>query len=105
MRLLGDENFPKPIVEVFRADGCDVLWARSDCCGWTDTALLDFAESRARIMMTQDKDFWQIAVHDREGSRVEGCIGLSERDGHRATRVVSHRGSAVVGLVEGVGRS
>ena len=52
MRLLADENFPKPIVEVLRADGNEVLWARTACAGWKDVALLDFAESEARIMLT-----------------------------------------------------
>jgi hypothetical protein len=33
MRLLADENFPKPIVEALRADGHDVLWARTDLAG------------------------------------------------------------------------
>jgi hypothetical protein len=33
MRLLADENFPKPIVEALRADGHDVLWARADLAG------------------------------------------------------------------------
>jgi predicted nuclease of predicted toxin-antitoxin system len=65
MRLLADENFPKPIVEVLRANGNDVLWARTDCSGWKDAALLDFAESEARIVLTLDKDFWQIAVQRR----------------------------------------
>ena len=56
MRLLADENFPKPIVEVLRASGHDVLWARTDCRGWKDPALLELAESEARIMLTLDKD-------------------------------------------------
>jgi hypothetical protein len=49
MRLLADENFPKPIVDALRAGGHDVLWARTDCAGWKDAALLDLAESEARI--------------------------------------------------------
>jgi|ERR1039457_5598935 predicted nuclease of predicted toxin-antitoxin system len=65
MRLLADENFPKPIVEALRADGHDVLWARTDCAGWKDVVLLDLAESEARIVLTLDKDFWQIAVQRR----------------------------------------
>jgi hypothetical protein len=52
MRLLADENFPKPIVEGLRADGRDVLWARTDCAGWKDVVLLDLAESEARIVLT-----------------------------------------------------
>src|SRR5580704_8001922 len=54
--------FPKPIVEALRADGHDVLWARTDCAGWKDSVLLDRAESEGRIVMTLDKDCWQIAV-------------------------------------------
>jgi predicted nuclease of predicted toxin-antitoxin system len=62
MRLLADENFPKPIVEKLRAEGHDVLWVRTDLAGARDAALLDLAESEARIVLTLDKDFWQIAV-------------------------------------------
>src|ERR1035437_5435957 len=65
MRLLADENFPKPIVELLRTYGNDVLWARTDCPGWKDAVLLDLAESESRIMLTLDKDFWQIAVQRR----------------------------------------
>lgn len=61
MRLLADENFPKPIVEALRAEGHDVLWARTDLAGTSDVAVLDRAESEARIVVTLDKDFWQIA--------------------------------------------
>lgn len=65
MLLLPDGNFPKGMVDMLRAQGNDVVWARTDCCGWKDAALLDFAESGARIILTLDKDFWQIAVQRR----------------------------------------
>jgi hypothetical protein len=69
MLLLADENFPKPLVEELRADGHDVLWARTDCIGWKDPALLDLAEllgeSQGRVVITLDKDFWQIALQRR----------------------------------------
>jgi predicted nuclease of predicted toxin-antitoxin system len=55
MRLLADENFPKPIVEALRAEAHDVLWARTDLAGTSDVALLDLAESEARIVLTLDK--------------------------------------------------
>jgi predicted nuclease of predicted toxin-antitoxin system len=74
MRLFADENFPKPIVEVLRADGNDVLWARTDCSGWKDAALLDLAESEARIMLTLDRDFWQIAVQRRVPLKQSGVV-------------------------------
>jgi predicted nuclease of predicted toxin-antitoxin system len=74
MRLLADENFPKPIVEALKADGNDVLWARTDCSGWKDALLLEFAESGARIILTLDKDFWQIAVQRREPLMQSGVV-------------------------------
>ena len=42
-----------------------MLWARTDCAGWKDPILLDLAESESRIVLTLDKDFWQIAVQRR----------------------------------------
>ncbi len=44
MRLLADENFPKPAVDALRVDGHDVLWARTELAGAIDVALLDLAE-------------------------------------------------------------
>ena len=74
MRLLADENFPKTIVELLRAGGNDVHWARTDCSGWTDVELLDFAESESRILLTLDKDFWQIAVQRRVPIKQSGVV-------------------------------
>jgi predicted nuclease of predicted toxin-antitoxin system len=65
MRSLADENFPKSLVESLRADAHDCLWARTDCAGWKDSALLDLAESEERTVLTLDKDFWQLAVQRR----------------------------------------
>lgn len=56
MRLVADENFPKPVVDALRTGGHDVLWARTDLSGTSNVALLDLAESEARIVLTLDKD-------------------------------------------------
>lgn len=74
MRLLADENIPKSVVDALRASGHNVLWARTDCAGWNDTALLDRAESEARILLTLDKDFWQIAMQRRHPLICSGII-------------------------------
>jgi predicted nuclease of predicted toxin-antitoxin system len=74
MRILADENFPLSTVEALRAGGHDVLWVRTDCPGSTDVALLDRAEAEARIILTLDKDFWQIAMHRREPLVRSGVI-------------------------------
>ena len=73
MRLLADENFPKPIVDSLRAGGHDVLWVRTECAGWKDVHLA-LAESEARIMLTLDKDFWQIAVQRRIPLEQSGVV-------------------------------
>ena len=56
MRLLADENFPKPVVDALRAEGHDVLWVRTDCPGWRDLAILELAEAEARIVLTVDRN-------------------------------------------------
>jgi predicted nuclease of predicted toxin-antitoxin system len=74
MRILADENFPKALVEALRAGGHDVLWARTDLAKTKDLALLDRAESDARVVLTLDKDFWQIAVQRRVPLKQSGVI-------------------------------
>jgi predicted nuclease of predicted toxin-antitoxin system len=65
MRLPADENFPKPLVDFLRAEGHDVLWSGADLQAWKDTALLEFAETEGRVLLTLDKDFRQIALQRR----------------------------------------
>jgi|GEM_PF-960491 len=54
MRLLADENLPKPIMEALRAEGHDILWARTELAGTTDVALLDRAEVDACAILFQE---------------------------------------------------
>jgi predicted nuclease of predicted toxin-antitoxin system len=62
MRILADENVPRPIVEILRKQDHDVIWARTDCPGFKDRALLERAEAEGRVVLPVDKDFWQIAL-------------------------------------------
>ena len=74
MRLLADENFPKAIVDFLRGTGHDVLWARTDCAGSKDPGLLSLAETEARVVLTLDKDFWQIALQRRAPLTEAGVV-------------------------------
>lgn len=74
MRLLADENFPRPLVEDLRANGHDVRWARTDYAGWSDIRILDRAESESRIVLTLDHDFWQIALQRRVPLKQSGVV-------------------------------
>jgi hypothetical protein len=62
MRLFADENFPRPIVEVLRSNGHDVIWVRTDSPGLKDRTLLERAEADGRVIFTFGKDFWQLAL-------------------------------------------
>jgi predicted nuclease of predicted toxin-antitoxin system len=62
MRFLADENFPRPAVELLRSLGHDVRWARAGSPGLKDHALLERAEAESRLLLTLDKDFWQLAL-------------------------------------------
>ena len=74
MRLLADENFPLPTVTALRQAGHDVTWVRTDAPGTGDLALLDLAETEARVLLTLDKDFWQIAIQRRKPLEHSGVI-------------------------------
>jgi len=74
MLILADENFPRATVDVLRGDGHDVLWVRTDCPASKDLVLLERAETEARVILTLDKDFWQIALQRREPLKRSGVI-------------------------------
>jgi predicted nuclease of predicted toxin-antitoxin system len=74
-----DENpqgreFPQPIVDGLRKQGHNVLWVRTDRPGTKDAVLLERAESEDRIILTLDKDFWQIALQRPIPLRNSGVI-------------------------------
>ena len=74
MRLLADENFPLPTIEALRHAGHDVAWVRTDHPGAKDSELLDLAESDGRVLLTLDKDFWQIAIQRRHPLEQSGLL-------------------------------
>jgi predicted nuclease of predicted toxin-antitoxin system len=61
MRFLADENFPGDAVTALRASGHDVLWIRTDAPGITDQEVLSRSLEDARVLLTFDKDFGELA--------------------------------------------
>jgi predicted nuclease of predicted toxin-antitoxin system len=61
MRILADENFPGDAVTALREQGHDVLWIRTDAPGISDHEVLTHAQAEARILITFDKDFGELA--------------------------------------------
>jgi predicted nuclease of predicted toxin-antitoxin system len=74
MRLLADENFPLPTIEALRHDGHDVIWVRTACPGASDAAILERAHTDGRVLLTLDKDFWQIAIQRRQLLPTSGVL-------------------------------
>jgi predicted nuclease of predicted toxin-antitoxin system len=61
MRFLADENFPRAAVTALRAAGHDVAWVSERSPGARDADVLHMAAAEARILLTFDKDFGELA--------------------------------------------
>jgi predicted nuclease of predicted toxin-antitoxin system len=71
MHVFADHNVPRPIVLALRRAGIDVLTPSLVQREQPDTTLLKFAYSEQRIMLTLDRDFPGLVLHDRHP-----CLGL-----------------------------
>jgi predicted nuclease of predicted toxin-antitoxin system len=60
MRLIADEGVDKPIVDILRNAGLDVLYILEINQGTDDDFILTIANSEQRILLTQDKDFGEL---------------------------------------------
>jgi predicted nuclease of predicted toxin-antitoxin system len=61
VRFLADENVPGPAVRLLRDQGLDVVWIREDSPGLPDESVLAKSQSEARVLLTFDKDFGELA--------------------------------------------
>jgi predicted nuclease of predicted toxin-antitoxin system len=61
MRFLADENFPGDAVTSLRSVGHDVVWIRTEAPGTTDQDVLARSLEDARVLLTFDKDFGELA--------------------------------------------
>jgi predicted nuclease of predicted toxin-antitoxin system len=103
MQLLADENFPRGVVEYLRLAGHDVLWAGNDFPSSSDKDVLERAEAESRILLTLDRDFWQIAIQRRERMRKGGVVLIRVHPAtgdnvEKLVRMVMTTGDSLVGL-------
>ena len=61
MRILADENFPGTAVNELTKRGHDVVWVRTAKPGIGDRAILEWAQTENRLLVTLDKDFGELA--------------------------------------------
>lgn len=68
MRFLADENLERLIVERLQGLGHDVATIPADAAGNPDSAVLDRAVSEQRILITNDKDFAELAFLQKKST-------------------------------------
>jgi predicted nuclease of predicted toxin-antitoxin system len=61
MKLLCNENISTKVVEALRARGHDVLAVKETFPGAGDSSILARANEESRLVITQDKDFGELA--------------------------------------------
>ena len=61
MRFLANENFPRAAITALAAAGHDVIWVRTVAPGASDADVFALAAREARILLTFDKDFGELA--------------------------------------------
>lgn len=93
MQILANVNVPKATVDALRLAGHDVLWALERMATDTDFAILSTAQTESRILLTNDKDFGDLAV--RAGLRAECGVILLRLKGLSPDEVVERTLEAI----------
>jgi predicted nuclease of predicted toxin-antitoxin system len=94
MRLFLDENVSPIIGDALRAAGHDVSMAADVCPGAPDDEVVRLAQAEGRVLVTEDKDFGDLAVRQRK--RPPGLIRLALlrwSPAQKAARLVAVLGS------------
>jgi predicted nuclease of predicted toxin-antitoxin system len=60
MNFLADEDVKKPVVEMLRHEGHDVLYMCEIATRTIEERLLEQANSELRILLTNDKDYGEL---------------------------------------------
>jgi predicted nuclease of predicted toxin-antitoxin system len=65
VRILVNENMPASVVQALRERNHDVLAVKESMRGEEDRIILARAQAEARLVVTQDKDFGELAFRSR----------------------------------------
>jgi predicted nuclease of predicted toxin-antitoxin system len=69
MRFFADENVSRLVIERVRSGGHDVVSAAETRSGAPDQDILGAADAEDRILITEDRDFGEMVIRQRVGSR------------------------------------
>ncbi|MCL0088565.1 DUF5615 family PIN-like protein [Dehalococcoidia bacterium] len=62
LKLLADENVPRPLVHLLRSRDIDTRWVREIERGMSDEAVVSLSADEGRVILTLDKDFGKLCV-------------------------------------------
>ena len=65
LRVVANENMPGTVIRALRDLGHDVLSVKESMRGEADERILARAQAEQRLVVTQDKDFGELAFHAR----------------------------------------
>ena len=71
LRLLADENVPRPLIHLLRAKDIDVKWVREIERGMSDEEVVDLSANEGRIILTLDGDFGKLVYWQKMK-----CVGV-----------------------------
>jgi len=80
LRILANENVAGSVIRALRERGHDVLSAKEKMCSAPDQAVFRRAQAKGRLILTNDKDFGELAF--RSGLGAGSGIVLLRISGH-----------------------
>ncbi|MCL0059619.1 DUF5615 family PIN-like protein, partial [Dehalococcoidia bacterium] len=78
LKLLADENVPRPLVHLLRSRDIDTRWVREIERGMSDEAVVSLSADEGRVILTLDKDFGKLVY--RQKMKCPGVILIRVRD-------------------------
>lgn len=101
MRFLADEGCDFAVVRALRAAGHEVTTVRETSPGATDDVVIRLAESDARILLTEDKDFGRLVFAGTRGPvgvvLIRFPAGARSTLGPTVTQLVKQQGGKLPG--------
>ena len=88
IKLIADEGVDKPIVDVLRNAGFDLLYILETNQGADDDLILAKANSEQRILLTQDKDFGELVFRLQQAHFGVILIRLENFKAHLKAQIV-----------------
>jgi predicted nuclease of predicted toxin-antitoxin system len=101
MRILAHVNVPRVAVEALRCAGHDLVWALERMATDADFKILATAQLDARIVLTNDKDFGELAV--RSGLPASCGVILLRLKGLSPDEVAARTVEAIAGRSDWAG--